>query len=365
MAHFADQVKITIDDYPQNIVYYDLKLTQKMMDHHHFSFTWQYTGSPVIKPADQAAALRKYQGCEVIFTFTTASGNRLMSKGIISKLKSVDVDGSPLGLHVTGISHTILLDDLKKSRSFSDRNLKDIATSIFSGETAGEFYQIDSIKPTFTKIFEHKTQYNETSFEFLKRLSARYGQWLYFDGMRMQLGQTKFSNIKLINRSSLHNFCIETNLVSQKSSLAGYDHMSAAGIKSSKEKTNKGSADSFSRIVLDRQASVSQRNLSVSGYTNQAKNAYEMAEMVELQTAGKDANSVFYSGVSYLPIGVGQVLPSKTKPYNMNLLPLKLFITQSCGAIILVSSRRFLLMLPHRITPMSKPLKKPKASLQE
>ncbi|MBS7230534.1 type IV secretion protein Rhs [Flavobacterium psychroterrae] len=323
MSHFAEQVHITIDEFTQNIVYYDLKLTQTMMDHHHFSFTWQYTASPVIKPADQAAALRKYEGREVIFTFKSQSGIRLMSKGIITKLKSVDVDGSPLGLHVTGISHTILLDDLKKSRIFSDRSLKEIAINIFAEETAGEFYQRDSIEPTFTKIFDLKTQYNETSFEFLKRLSARHGQWFYFDGMRIQLGQTKTSKVKLINRSSLHNFCIETNLVSHKASFAGYDYNSAAGIRKSAVATNTGSADSFSRVVLDRQASVSQPDLNIASYTNQAKNADEISEMVKLKTAGKDANSVYYSGTSYLPIGVGQVFSIENQTVEHELIAIE------------------------------------------
>ncbi|MFH7017533.1 type VI secretion system Vgr family protein [Flavobacterium sp. FlaQc-47] len=323
MSHFAEQVHITIDEFTQNIVYYDLKLTQSMMDHHHFSFTWQYTASPVIKPADQAAALRKYEGREVIFTFKSQSGIRLMSKGIITKLKSVDVDGSPLGLHVTGISHTILLDDLKKSRFFSDRSLKEIAINIFAEETAGEFYQRDSIEPTFTKIFEHKTQYNETSFEFLKRLSARHGQWFYFDGMRIQLGQTKTSKVKLINKSSLHNFCIETNLVSHKASFAGYDYTSATGMRKSALATNTGSADSFSRVVLDRQASVSQPNLNIASYTNQAKNADEISEMVKLKTAGKDANSVYYSGTSYLPIGVGQVFSIENQTVEHHLIAIE------------------------------------------
>ncbi|MFZ0596617.1 MAG: phage baseplate assembly protein V [Flavobacterium sp.] len=323
MSHFAEQVHITIDEFTQNIVYYDLKLTQSMMDHHHFSFTWQYTASPVIKPADQAAALRKYEGREVIFTFKSQSGIRLMSKGIITKLKSVDVDGSPLGLHVTGISHTILLDDLKKSRIFSDRSLKEIAINIFAKETAGEFYQRDSIEPTFTKIFEHKTQYNETSFEFLKRLSARHGQWFYFDGMRIQLGQTKTSKVKLINKSSLHNFCIETNLVSHKASFAGYDYTSATGMRKSALATNTGSADSFSRVVLDRQASVSQPDLNIASYTNQAKNADEISEMVKLKTAGKDANSVYYSGTSYLPIGVGQVFSIENQTVEHHLIAIE------------------------------------------
>lgn len=58
MSKFSEEVKITIDDFTQQIVYYDLVLSQKMMDHHYFSFVWQYTSKAIIKPAEQAEALR-------------------------------------------------------------------------------------------------------------------------------------------------------------------------------------------------------------------------------------------------------------------------------------------------------------------
>ncbi|KUJ60690.1 type IV secretion protein Rhs [Flavobacteriaceae bacterium CRH] len=323
MANFSEQVHITIEDFTQTVIYYDLELSQKMMDHHFFSFVWQYTGKAIIKPEDQAAALRKYKGREVIFTFKSLTGIRLMSKGIICGLQSVDVNGSPVGLHIKGISHTILLDDMPKSRTFLDRNLKEIALKVFSEETAGEFYHRDAIEPIYSKIFDYKPQYNETSFDFLKRLSARYGEWFYFDGMRIQFGRTKVSKLKLINGASMHRFGIETNLVSHKTSFAGYDYDNAKKISSGQAKTNIGSTDSFSRVVLDRQASVCQEDVSVTAYTNQAKNAAEITEMVKLQTAGRDANSVFYTGISYFPIGLGQVFTIQNQNVEHELIAIE------------------------------------------
>ena len=195
MAHFSDQVHITISGFTQNVIYYDLQLSQKMADHHHFSFVWQYTGKAIIDPADQAKAMRKYLGDEVIFTFKSLTGIKLMSKGIITDLVSIDRNGSPAGLHVTGKSHTIVLDDLDKSRTFLERSMDDIVLGIFA-EGPGEFYQRNAIRSTYLKEFKYLAQYNETSFNFLKRLAARYGQWFYFDGMRMQLGQTSQTKIR-------------------------------------------------------------------------------------------------------------------------------------------------------------------------
>lgn len=306
MGHFSDQVHITIGGFTQNIVYYDLQLSQKMADHHHFSFVWQYTGKAIINPADQAKAMRKYLGDEVIFTFKSLTGIKLMSKGIINNLTSIDLHGSPAGLHVTGISHTIVLDDMAKSRTYIERSLDDIALSIFA-EGPGEFYQRDAIRSTYLKEFKYMAQYNETSFNFLKRLAARYGQWFYFDGMRMQLGQTSQTKIRLINGASLHSFKIEANMAAHKISLAGYNYNNAEGIRNAAPRTSTGSKDSFASVIGFNQGTIAQPELSIGAYTNNAQSKEEIDEMIKLQTAGSDANSVYYSGISYFPLGLGQV----------------------------------------------------------
>jgi type VI secretion system secreted protein VgrG len=306
MSNFSEQVHISIGSFTQNVVYHDLELSQKMADHHHFSFVWQYTGLAVIDPSVQSKAIRSYLGDEVIFTFKSLTGIKVMSKGIITELSSVELHGSAVGLLVKGISHTIVLDDMKKSRTFQERGMDDIVLGILA-EGPGEFYQREAIKSTYLQEFKYMAQYNETSFEFLKRLAKRYGQWFYFDGMRMQFGQTKTSQVKLVNGSSLHGFKIQANMAAHKISLAGYDYNSANNIRNSAAKTSMGSKDSFSAIVGHNQGTVAQGDLSFGAYTANAQTSNEIQEMVKLQTAGSDANSAYYGGISYFPLGLGQV----------------------------------------------------------
>ena len=319
MSKFSEQVHISINTFDKNVIYYNLQLEQKMADHHYFSFDWQYTGKTIIEPEDQEKAISRYIGSEVIFTFKV-NGMKVMSKGIIKKLISVELHGSPAGLRVLGISHTVVLDDMKKSRIFLDKSLKDIALEIFAEEGSGEFYQREAVAPTYTKAFSFKPQYNESSFDFMKRLSARYGQWFYFDGMRMQFGQTKASKVVLINGSSLHNYTIEADLFSHKTSFGGYDYKNAGIIRNSAGKIQGGSSDRFAVSMGWNQASIAAPDLSVGAYTNNAQNKEEIDEMVRLQTAGRDANSIFYSGTSYFPIGVGEVFTIQNKTVEHKLV---------------------------------------------
>ncbi|MFB9110567.1 phage baseplate assembly protein V, partial [Flavobacterium gyeonganense] len=68
-----------------------------------------------------------------------------------------------------------------------------------------------------------------------------------------------------------------------------------------------GSKDSFSAVVGHNQGTVTQNDLNNGAYTTNAQSSEEIQEMVRLQTAGSDANSVYYSGTSYFPLGLGQV----------------------------------------------------------
>jgi type VI secretion system secreted protein VgrG len=319
MSSFAEQVHLDISGFASNVVYYDLKLEQKMADHHHFSFVWQYTAAPVIEPSAQAQAIRDYLGRDVIFTFKGLNGIILMAKGVINSLESIDLHGCPAGLHVTGISHTIFLDDMKRSRTFMERDLETIVKTILA-EGPTDFFNREAIIPTYDPNLDYMPQYNETNFDFLKRLAQRYGQWFYSDGMRMQFGQLKPSKTKLINGGSLHHFKIQTLLFSHKESLGGYDYDIASNIKNASGKTTTGSGDGFATAVGYRQGAVRQPDLEVGAYTAQAPDSTTLAEMVKLQTNGKDANSIFYSGLSYLPLGIGQKFTIQNKTVEHNLV---------------------------------------------
>lgn len=66
-SSFKDQIQVTISGYTKRVLFSDLKLTQRMMEHHDFSFTWMYSGNTIISPEEQAEAIRRYTANEVIF----------------------------------------------------------------------------------------------------------------------------------------------------------------------------------------------------------------------------------------------------------------------------------------------------------
>ena len=314
-----EQVHIDIDGFLLRVIYEDLRVEQVMSGHHRFSFLWRYTDTVMVDPSVHGKMQQDYLGTQVIFTFKSVTGIMLKSKGLINKLVTLDEQGSTEGLYVEGISHTAVLEDVVRCRTFVNQNLQDLVQGILS-EGPGEFFHREVIAPTITTRFPWLIQYNETNFEFLTRLAARYGQWFYFDGMRMQFGVTKPSKIVLLNSSTLHEFRIETQLTSHKVSLGGYDYRTATNVRAALARTSEGSGDGYAKAVGQRQGGMAQHELKYGTYTSQPLDQGTIDEMAKIQTAGNDANGVFYSGISYIPLGIGQTFTIQNQKIEHHLL---------------------------------------------
>ena len=217
-----------------------------------------------------------------------------------------DEQGSSVGLQVQGTGHTMHINDMKKSRTFLDRDLQYIVREVLPAETPGDFYQWADMVPTYKKRIPYSAQYNETTFEYLKRLATRYGQWFYWDGMRLQFGVIKAGTVKLINGSSVHEFTTDSNVVPQKVSLAGHDYTQNTRIQAAQRKVQRGSSDGLAAHLAQKQHDYFTRDMEVSAYTGQAAGEAELEQMAQLQAAATAASTVTYSGVSYVPLWLGR-----------------------------------------------------------
>jgi len=113
----------------------------------------------------------------------------LKFKGVITGLKFRE--GLYVGegdfVVIDAKSPTIIADDGPNYSSFSDMSFVDIIKQCFK--------DYDSSKLTLnTKNSKQKSplvytvQYNESAFQFARRLAARYGEWMYYDGEKLVFG---------------------------------------------------------------------------------------------------------------------------------------------------------------------------------
>ncbi len=110
--------------------------------------------------------------------------------GIITNVKLVHSGGHHQGnLELSGFSKTILLDAGRHTRSWTDKGLAAMVK-----EVTGEAELEAEVNPRYKPLLPYATQYNESGFTFLKRLSKQYSEWLYYDGIKLVFGKPIISN---------------------------------------------------------------------------------------------------------------------------------------------------------------------------
>ena len=108
-------------------------------------------------------------------------------KGIVTSVSLSRVHGGKTNFVIQGQSPTILLDDGPHTRSFGEKPLKQILDKVI-GPYEGGFEGVD-INPQMGDKIKYCVQYKESNFAFMNRLAARYGEWFYYDGAKLNLGK--------------------------------------------------------------------------------------------------------------------------------------------------------------------------------
>jgi len=89
--------------------------------------------------------------------------------------------------HVQGYSPTFLMDGAPVRRTFRQKNVGFIFKKLV-GAYPQELLKLKG-QAQSTAPLPYVAQYNESDFAFLSRLAAQHGEWLYYNGVALQLGR--------------------------------------------------------------------------------------------------------------------------------------------------------------------------------
>lgn len=146
----------------------------------------------------------------------------LKFRGIIVNMKA-DKNARSYLIKVTAKSYDYLLTLGKNCRSFMGNTLKEIVEKVIDN------YQGDIpavINPKTTSVIPYTVQYQESDYEFLKRLASTYGEWLYSDGEKLIFGEIETKdNLKLsYMRGEMGNYEVETKPVNLSQEFIAKDY---------------------------------------------------------------------------------------------------------------------------------------------
>jgi type VI secretion system secreted protein VgrG len=177
-----------------------IAITQAHGAHHHLSL---HFGHELVQPEgtftiEDAQDLLGKPALVTIKNLNNPGAPRLEAKFIIADVALDQQDLDEGMLHLTGYSPTWLLDGAPHYETFTGKNLKDIATAVATKPLA-QFNSNLKANPTLSATLPFVCRYNESGWNFLKRLAGETGQWLYFDGADLIFGKTASEQpVKLI-----------------------------------------------------------------------------------------------------------------------------------------------------------------------
>jgi len=162
----------------------------------------------------------------------------LFFKGIVNSIKAEKSGLSDEDvIRLSGYSPDILLHDHAGCRSFENKTLKQIVEEVLKP------YPKDVLKTKVNPIYREQipycVQYRENSFEFLRRLAARYGEWMFYDGSELAFGKPKSKEEELVLANELYTFDFSLNLKAPGFKYVAYDYLNAKYIDAATD-TNTG-----------------------------------------------------------------------------------------------------------------------------
>ncbi len=166
------------------------EITQEIGEHHFFKISFSLyndrdaTGVPF---ADHD----KYQNQEIsIFS----NNGEFSFKGIILGVHHIKKSGTNGLLVLTGASPTFLMQRTTQCQSFDEQStIQDIiteVTQVYPANILKTFYGNEA-----STQLGYTVQYNESDWDFVTRLSKRYGIFTYYDGETLNIGRNT-NNVK-------------------------------------------------------------------------------------------------------------------------------------------------------------------------
>lgn len=239
---------------------------------------------------------------------------KLEFNGIVVGVRMVRASNSRDGeeVHVLAKSITYKMEDDPHFNVHEDKKLSAIVKS-----TIDSFSGVNkAVKPRTDPEINYVVQHNESSFGFLSRLAAQYGEWLYYDGAKIVFGSPGTDELELHYQGDLLEY--EINVLPRNGSLTLYasDYQSGDFVKSTSKEALSGT---FMRKANDAAKSIFSAEsafLSPGANDNAVKIKLDNATTRHIEAVG--VNQVLLRGTSNNPgVVVGKIVKIESEQYRV------------------------------------------------
>ena len=252
---------------------------------------------------------KKYIGSTIAITIdgkepgSDTVKNLLFFKGLITHIRTWKPPGEVGQVIFSGYSPDILLADKAGSRTYLNKSLKQIADEV-TGHCPTDILKLQN-KASLTPQLPYVVRYDESSYEFLRRLASRYGQWLFYDGKELIFGSLPNVKTKLEEGSNMEDFNVNLFMEPQNFKYIAYDYMSAEAVEAeATQSKGKSHLKSYGNAVFDKAVKhYSEQAVSAYAHLNVPNNKYakELKSVAELEEGASALNTIQVYGESINP----------------------------------------------------------------
>lgn len=200
-----------------------LFLSQTIFDHHNFRLICP--SEAIDNSSDKIfnASQNLIGGSISIKIEAVTGGGVLQFNGVVTQIEASRHNGHAGDIIIAGYSPTILLDSGPHCRTWEKKAVKNIAQDVLSYFPQNLLQP--KISPIYSETLSYMVQYRETAWQFLSRLAATYGEWLFYDGQKLVFGNPQGDKTELSFGVNLHDFNMAMQVRPAAFKMMAYDYM--------------------------------------------------------------------------------------------------------------------------------------------
>ena len=248
----AVTVSISVAGGPPLRDYYSVSIRQELFAHHSFQLAIPYE----ILETERSdgffhQAHQNYCGKPVAITITPVltTDPPLLFKGIITHIALANSGDFAHSFVLSGFSPTYLLEDGTRRRTFQKKGLKDIFAEVLN-PYGKNVITYGTLAPQHQDQVKYTVQYGESTYAFLRRLADEYGEWFYYDGQTLRLGQPTDQDKLTFTVTGTEGFAMAIELLPSKFTLGRYDYLAHTPYKGTSDSQALSQLNPFADFAL-------------------------------------------------------------------------------------------------------------------
>jgi type VI secretion system secreted protein VgrG len=152
-----------------------------------------------------------------------AKDGSLQFNGVVTQVQTERYSGAHGDVVISGYSPTIMMESGPHCKTWEKKAVKNIIDDVLHHFHENKLNP--SISPLYSDTLPYYVQYKETAWKFLNRLCSNFGEWLLYDGEKLQIGPLKKGEVKkLVYGTDVRRFSMSLEVLPSSKQVMAHDY---------------------------------------------------------------------------------------------------------------------------------------------